>query len=55
MKFINVNMTAGSVSTREVPDEYTGLGGRALTSTMINNEVPADCDPLGPMPFEEFR
>jgi len=48
MKFINVNMTAGSVSTREVPDEYTGLGGRALTSTMINSEVPADCDPLGP-------
>jgi len=48
MKFINVNMTAGSVITRNVPDEYTGLGGRALTSTMINNEVPADCDPLGP-------
>ena len=48
MKFINVNMTAGSVITRKVPDEYTGLGGRALTSTMINNEVPADCDPLGP-------
>ncbi len=48
MKFINVNMTAGSVITRDVPDEYTGLGGRALTSIMINNEVPADCDPLGP-------
>ncbi len=48
MKFINVNMTAGSVITRDIPDEYTGLGGRALTSTMINNEVPADCDPLGP-------
>ena len=48
MKFINVSMTAGSVITRTVPDEYAGLGGRALTSTMINNEVPADCDPLGP-------
>ena len=48
MKFIHVNMTTGSVATRDVSDADAGLGGRALSSTLINNEVPADCDPLGP-------
>lgn len=31
-----------------MPQEYTGLGGRGLTSIMINAEVPPKCDPLGP-------
>ena len=48
MKFIKLDMTAAAVSTTDVPDEYAGLGGRGLTSIMINNEVPADCDPCGP-------
>ena len=48
MKFIKVNMSAGSVSVEAVPDEYSDLGGRALTSTLIKSEVPAGCDPLGP-------
>jgi aldehyde:ferredoxin oxidoreductase len=48
MKFVIVNMTAGSVTTKKVPDEYATMGGRALTSNLINNQVPADCDPLGP-------
>ncbi|WP_291327791.1 aldehyde ferredoxin oxidoreductase family protein [Desulfovibrio sp. UCD-KL4C] len=26
--------------------EYAGLGGRALTSRLVNKEVPADCHPL---------
>lgn len=48
MKFIKVDMTASSISTTEVPPEYIGLGGRGLTSLMINKEVPPKCDPLGP-------
>ena len=47
MKFIRVNLSDKSIETQNVPDEYAGLGGRALTSCMINSEVPADCDPLG--------
>jgi len=47
MKFIRVNMTEKTIAVEEVPQEYTGLGGRGLTSTMINNDVPPMCDPLG--------
>jgi len=48
MKFVRVNMTDKSVRTEEVPQDYMGLGGRGLTSIMINAEVPPKCDPLGP-------
>jgi aldehyde:ferredoxin oxidoreductase len=48
MKFLKVDMTSASVSSTDVPQEYVGLGGRGLTSLMINNDVPATCDPLGP-------
>jgi aldehyde:ferredoxin oxidoreductase len=48
MKFIGVNMTKKSIAISEVPQEYLGLGGRGLTSIMINAEVPPTCDPLGP-------
>jgi aldehyde:ferredoxin oxidoreductase len=48
MKFLRVNMTHKSIETSEVSEVYTNLGGRGLTSSLINNEVPAGCDPLGP-------
>lgn len=48
MKFIRVNMTDQSIIESEVPEQYKGLGGRGLTSIMINAEVPPTCDPLGP-------
>jgi aldehyde:ferredoxin oxidoreductase len=48
MKFVKVNMSEKSVHFQEVPKDYVGLGGRGLTSVMINAEVPAKCDPLGP-------
>ena len=48
MKFIKVDMQELSVKKTEVPQAYAGLGGRGLTSLMINKEVPATCDPLGP-------
>ena len=48
MKIIKINMTTESVRSMDVPPEYTGLGGRGLTSTMIDREVEPTCDPLGP-------
>jgi hypothetical protein len=48
MKFLRINMATGEVKTEDAPREYTGLGGRGLTSSLINAEVPGACDPLGP-------
>ncbi|MBE9521525.1 MAG: aldehyde ferredoxin oxidoreductase, partial [Proteobacteria bacterium] len=48
MKLIRVNMTDKSIKIEETPAEYKMLGGRGLTSVMINNEVPAQSDALGP-------
>ena len=48
MKLIRVNMSDKTVHIEDVPKEYAGLGGRGLTSIMINAEVPPKCDPLGP-------
>ncbi len=48
MQFIRVNMSEQTVKVEDVPQAYVGLGGRGLTSIMINNEVPPTCDPLGP-------
>jgi aldehyde:ferredoxin oxidoreductase len=48
MKFIKVNMGTKAVSVEDVPEQYKGLGGRGLTSVMINEEVLPNCDPLGP-------
>jgi len=48
MKFLKVNMSNKTIGVEEVPQPYLGLGGRGLTSILINAEVPARCDPLGP-------
>jgi aldehyde:ferredoxin oxidoreductase len=48
MKFIRVNMNNKSIHIEDVPKQYLGLGGRGLTSVMINLEVPPTCDALGP-------
>ncbi len=48
MKFVKVNMSTKDVSVEDVSSDYLGLGGRGLTSIMINAEVTAACDPLGP-------
>lgn len=47
-KIIRVNMTEKRVTFENVPPQYAQLGGRALTSRLVFNEVPADCHPLGP-------
>ncbi len=47
MKFLRVNLTTSLIAEEQIPERYVGLGGRGLTSIMINDQVPADCDPLG--------
>jgi len=46
---LRIDVTGGTPKYTEEPlGDYAGLGGRALTSALINKEVPADCHPLGP-------
>jgi len=49
VKFIRVDMTARQVKVEEVPEKYLALGGRALTSQLVADEVPPACAPLGPL------
>ena len=48
MKIIRVNMTEKSIRYEDVPPGLQVLGGRGLTSTLIDKEVVPTCDPLGP-------
>jgi aldehyde:ferredoxin oxidoreductase len=48
MKLVRVNMSEKTIHVEDVPQDYAGLGGRGLTSIIVNTEVPARCDPLGP-------
>ncbi len=48
MKFIRVDMKHLKITAQDVPKPYLGLGGRGLTSAIINAEVPPACDPMGP-------
>jgi len=47
-KILRVNMDQLTARLEEVPEKYSNLGGRALTSTIVAEEVPPDCHPLGP-------
>lgn len=47
-KFLRYNATTKELKTEDVPEKYAALGGRALTSQVVFDEVPATCDPLGP-------
>lgn len=47
-KILRVDMTKGDIRTEEVPGKYQGLGGRALTSKVLLEEVVPTCNPLGP-------
>lgn len=46
-KILRINTKDKTFGFDAVPDSYTGLGGRALTSKMILDEVPATSHPLG--------
>ncbi|GAB6111139.1 aldehyde ferredoxin oxidoreductase family protein [Desulfomicrobium salsuginis] len=45
MKILRINTRAKTFKFEELGD-YAGLGGRALTSRIVNREVPADCHAL---------
>jgi aldehyde:ferredoxin oxidoreductase len=47
-KIFRVNMTDLTVKVEDVPAAWAGLGGRALTSTVVAAEVKPTCHPLGP-------
>jgi len=47
LKLLRINLTAQKAQFEEVPQAYTGLGGRALTSKIVLDEVEATCNPLG--------
>lgn len=46
-KMIRVNMTTKTITNEAIPEKYVGLGGRALTSTFVNDEVKPTCHALG--------
>lgn len=46
-KFIRIDMTSLEVEIEEVPKKYIGLGGRALTSSFVADEVKPTCHALG--------
>ena len=48
MWILRINMTDRSYRLEEVPAAYKNLGGRGLTSTLVYDEVPPLCHPLGP-------
>ena len=44
---INMSAEGGPKATTVPVGEYAGIGGRALTSTMVAKEVPPLCHALG--------
>ena len=48
MWILRINMTDRSYRLEEVPATYKNLGGRGLTSSIVHDEVPPLCHPLGP-------
>ncbi|MCK4600225.1 aldehyde ferredoxin oxidoreductase [Candidatus Bipolaricaulota bacterium] len=48
IKILRVNMTERIATYEEVPEKYVHRGGRWLTSSIVCDEVPATCHPLGP-------
>ena len=48
MWILRINMSDRTYQLEDVPKAYKVLGGRGLSSTMVYDEVPATCHPLGP-------
>lgn len=46
-KLLRVDMTTQRVSEEPLSAPYAGIGGRALTSKIVGEEVPPLCHPLG--------
>ncbi len=47
MKLVRVDMSQLKATFEPVPPVYERLGGRALTSKLVLEQVPPTCDPLG--------
>jgi len=47
-RLLRVNMSDLTVREEPFPEEWTFLGGRALSAKILLNEVDPKCDPLGP-------
>lgn len=45
---LRVDVRTGTVTSENLPEEFTLLGGRALTSPIVAKEVDLTCDPMGP-------
>ena len=48
MWILRMNMADRTYHLSEVPAVYKNLGGRGMTSTIVRDEVPPLCHPLGP-------
>jgi len=47
-RILRVNMTDRSAAFEPLPKKYAHRAGRWLTSSIVHDEVPATCHPLGP-------
>jgi len=48
MWILRINMNDASYRLEESPPDCETLAGRAMTSTLVSDEVPPLCHPLGP-------
>lgn len=48
MRILRVDMKTKVTHFEDVPDKYEKYAGRALIARLLLEEVPADCEPLGP-------
>jgi aldehyde:ferredoxin oxidoreductase len=48
MWILRLDMTDRTYQLKDVPLTYKMLGGRGLTSTIVHDQVPPTCHPLGP-------
>ncbi|HWJ03771.1 MAG TPA: aldehyde ferredoxin oxidoreductase C-terminal domain-containing protein [Verrucomicrobiae bacterium] len=48
MRIVRLNMSNLTLTREDVPEKYRLLGGRALTSQMVADEVDPNCNPIGP-------
>lgn len=50
MKIVRIDVNSNKIDYEEITSDskYLLLGGRGLTSQIVHDEVPPNCDPLGP-------
>lgn len=48
MWILRINMTDRTYQLEDLPETHKHLAGRAMTSTIVSEEVPPLCHPLGP-------